>query len=263
MDDETTRTTRNESNQKRSKILSELMEKSAKINESLEANNLALNKINDKIIQQSQNNHEIHKSNVEESNEFLDSTALLNEITPETENNVWDNEDSYNFYDENFNYDSLINKEESVDETVLHNKNEEENQTEKLMLDDNEFLNNRDKDLAENIDKNEDEEDDTTGDDTEDTTTDDTSDDTNNDTDDTTSDDDDDDPEFRNKYKEVFEANKQKLSKKAKQAVEEDEKEMVSIIKSFKSKKIKSSKKSLDLKKFRNTVKEETLELKK
>ena len=44
---------------------------------------------------------------------------------------------------------------------------------------------------------------------------------------------------------------------------EEDEKEMVSIIKSFKSKKIKSSKKSLDLKKFRNTVKEETLELRK
>ncbi len=261
MDDETTRTTRNESNQKRSKILSELMEKSAKINESLEAKNLALNQINDKIIQQSQNNHETHKSNVEESNEFLDSTALLNEITPETENNVWDNEDSYNFYDENFNYDSLINKEENDEELQSNSQNTEETQVENLMLDDNEFLNNRDKDLANDMNKTDNEGDDTTSNNTEDTTEDDTSDDTDNDTDDTTSDDD--DPEFRDKYKEIFEANKQKLSKKAKKAVEEDEKEMVSIIKSFKSKKIKTSKKSLDLKKFRNTVKEETLELRK
>lgn len=261
MDDETTRTTRNESNQKRSKILSELMEKSAKINESLEAKNLALNQINDKIIQQSQNNHETHKSNVEESNEFLDSTALLNEITPETENNVWDNEDSYNFYDENFNYDSLINKEENDEELQSNSQNTEETQVENLMLDDNEFLNNRDKDLANDTSETDNEGDDTTSNNTEDTTEDDTSDDTDNDTDDTTGDDD--DPEFRDKYKEIFEANKQKLSKKAKKAVEEDEKEMVSIIKSFKSKKIKTSKKSLDLKKFRNTVKEETLELRK
>lgn len=261
MDDETTRTTRNESNQKRSKILSELMEKSAKINESLEAKNLALNQINDKIIQQSQNNHETNKSNVEESNEFLDSTALLNEITPETENNVWDNEDSYNFYDENFNYDSLINKEENDEELQSNSQNTEETQVENLMLDDNEFLNNRDKDLANDTNKTDNEGDDTTSNNTEDTTEDDASDDTDNDTDDTTSDDD--DPEFRDKYKEIFEANKQKLSKKAKKAVEEDEKEMVSIIKSFKSKKIKTSKKSLDLKKFRNTVKEETLELRK
>lgn len=261
MDDETTRTTRNESNQKRSKILSELMEKSTKINESLEAKNLALNQINDKIIQQSQNNHETHKSNVEESNEFLDSTALLNEITPEAENNVWDNEDSYNFYDENFNYDSLINKEENNEELQFNSQNTEETQTENLMLDDNEFLNNRDKDLANDTSETDNEGDDTTSNNTEDTTEDDTSDDTDNDTDDTTGDDD--DPEFRDKYKEIFEANKQKLSKKAKKAVEEDEKEMVSIIKSFKSKKIKTSKKSLDLKKFRNTVKEETLELRK
>lgn len=261
MDDETTRTTRNESNQKRSKILSELMEKSAKINESLEAKNLALNKINDKIIQQSQNNHELHDSNNEETTEFLDSTALLNEITPETENNVWDNEDSYNFYDENFNYDSLINKEENDEELQSNSQNTEETQVENLMLDDNEFLNNRDKDLANDTNKTDNEGDDTTSNNTEDTTEDNTSDDTDNDTDDTTSDDD--DPEFRDKYKEIFEANKQKLSKKAKKAVEEDEKEMVSIIKSFKSKKIKTSKKSLDLKKFRNTVKEETLELRK
>ena len=75
--------------------------------------------------------------------------------------------------------------------------------------------------------------------------------------------DDDDDPEFRNKYKEIFELNKQKLSKKAKDAVEEDEKEMTSIIKTFKEKKIKSSRKSLDLKKLRGTFREEELEMNK
>ena len=254
MDDETTRTRKNESNQKRSKILSELMEKSTKINENLETNNLASNEINDKIIQQSQNNHKTRESNIEETDEFLDSTALLNEITPETENNVWDNEDNYNFYNDNFNYDSLINEKEDSEQIQSNIKNEEENEHTDIVLDDNEFLQNRDKELSNNLDND----DDTTEDDTSD------NDSTNDTTGDNTDDDgDDDDPEFRDKYKEIFEANKRKLSKKAKQAVEEDEKEMVNIIKSFKSKKIKSSKKSLDLKKFRNTVKEETLELKK
>lgn len=71
---------------------------------------------------------------------------------------------------------------------------------------------------------------------------------------------DEDDPAFRDKYKEIFEKNKKKLSRKAKKAVEEDEKEMTGIIKTFKEKKIKSSKKSLDLKKLRGTFREEELE---
>lgn len=243
MSDETTRATGNNFSGKRSRILREAFDKKIKT-------------YNDAKI--------VHKKVVEtlKANKRPDLDNV--------KNNESCNDDHYNVHDKN------INANKNEDSTILENNNnssqqeetsnssnnnvvQNEEQEEALILDDNEFLNNRDKELNES--NLSDDTDDDSGDDASDNSSDDNNGDNTEDSDDDTTDED--DPEFRDKYKEIFEANKQKLSNKAKQAVEEDEKEMVSIIKSFKSKKIKSSKKSLDLKKFRNTVKEETLELRK
>ncbi len=56
------------------------------------------------------------------------------------------------------------------------------------------------------------------------------------------------------KDKKVREGNKEKLTDNAVHAIEEEEVEMEGIIESFKKKKIKVSKKSLDLKKLRDTI---------
>lgn len=80
------------------------------------------------------------------------------------------------------------------------------------------------------------------------------------DDDDNNDSDDDDGANFRDKDKEIRDAFKKKLSQNTVDAIEEDEEEVEGVIDILKSKKVKSSKKSLDLKKFRNIVKDKVRE---
>lgn len=72
--------------------------------------------------------------------------------------------------------------------------------------------------------------------------------------------DDDDGANFRDKDKELRDAFKKKLSQNTVGAIEEDEEEVEGIIDILKSKKVKNSNKSLDLKKFRNIIKDKVRE---
>lgn len=85
-------------------------------------------------------------------------------------------------------------------------------------------------------------------------------DDNDNDNDDDDNDSDDDGANFRDKDKEIRDAFKKKLSQNTVDAIEEDEEEVEGVIDVLKSQKVKSSKKSLDLKKFRNIVKDKVRE---
>lgn len=245
---------RNNLLQRRSKLLSEGLNKSnntSSNNEEKVVPNSSIKEENNKNIKETSNNISNQEDKILLQKPFknrrigdfdIDDNSDINEMLNMINSNYeeeWENtEEEYNFYNKN-----LDNINIKKDNNELYNDYdnigsiEEYTKDDNFMLDENEYLSNN---------KYKDEDDDT-----------------DDDTDNTSDDNDDDDPEFRNKYKEIFELNKQKLSKKAKDAVEEDEKEMTSIIKTFKEKKIKSSRKSLDLKKLRGTFREEELEMKK
>lgn len=260
---------RNNLLQRRSKLLSEGLSKNDKIDSSNEDNAISssnnietqsskiLNQENYTTSQKMVKNRRIGDFIIDDSSDISEMLDIINSDYEEE----WENtEEEYNFYNENLN-----NIDIKKDNNELYNNYdnigsiEEYTKDDNFMLDENEYLAKKQKyeDDENDADTEEDntEDNDTDDNDAEDDNIDD------NDTDD--NDTDDDDPEFRDKYKEIFELNKQKLSKKAKNAVEEDEKEMTSIIKTFKEKKIKSSRKSLDLKKLRGTFREEELEMNK
>lgn len=253
---------RNNLLQRRSKLLSEGLSKNDKIDSSNEDNaisssnnietqsNKILNQENHTTSQKMFKNRRIGDFSIDDNSDISEMLDIINSNYEEE----WENtEEEYNFYNENLN-----NIDVKKDNNELYNNYdnigsiEEYTKDDNFILDENEYLAKKQK--YEDIEDNDMDDSDTEDDDTEDDDTDDDTDNTSND---------DDDPEFRDKYKEIFELNKQKLSKKAKNAVEEDEKEMTGIIKTFKEKKIKSSRKSLDLKKLRGTFREEELERKK
>lgn len=243
---------RNNLLQRRSKLLSEGLSKNDKIDSSNEDN--AISTSNNIETQSSkilnQENHIISPKSIKnrrigdfETDDNSDINEMLDIINSNYEEEWENTEEEYNFYNENLN-----NTDIKKDNNELYNNYDNIGSIEEYTKDDNFIL-----DENEYLAKKQKYEDDENDEDTEDGDADD-------DTDNTS---DDDDPEFRDKYKEIFELNKQKLSKKAKNAVEEDEKEMTGIIKTFKEKKIKSSRKSLDLKKLRGTFREEELEMNK
>lgn len=261
---------RNNLLQRRSKLLSEGLSKNDKIDSSNEDNAISTsNNIetqSNKIL--NQENHIISPKSIKnrrigdfETDDNSDINEMLDIINSNYEEEWENTEEEYNFYNENLNNNKNIKQNDEIYNEYDSNIGgiEEYTKDDNFMLDENEYLAKKQKyeDDENDADTEEDntEDNDTDDNDAEDDNIDD------NDTDD--NDTDDDDPEFRDKYKEIFELNKQKLSKKAKDAVEEDEKEMTSIIKTFKEKKIKSSRKSLDLKKLRGTFREEELEMNK
>ncbi len=245
---------RNNLLQRRSKLLSEGLSKNDKIDSSNEdnaistANNIEtqsskiLNQENHTTSQKMVKNRRIGDFSTDDNSDINEMLDIINSNYEEE----WENtEEEYNFYNENLNNNKNIKQNDEIYNEYDSNIGsiEEYTKDDNFMLDENEYLAKKQK--YEDDENDEDTEDGDADDDTDNTS------------------DDDDDPEFRNKYKEIFELNKQKLSKKAKDAVEEDEKEMTSIIKTFKEKKIKSSRKSLDLKKLRGTFREEELEMNK
>ena len=247
---------RNNLLQRRSKLLSEGLSKNDKIDSSNEDNaistsnnietksNSISNQENHTASQKMFKNRRIGDFSTDDNSDINEMLDIINSNYEEE----WENtEEQYNFDNKNFANNENIERDDK--ESYYNYDNniggiEEYTKDDNFMLDENEYLAKKQK-----------YEDDENDEDTEDGDADDDA--------DNTIDDDDDDTEFRNKYKEIFELNKQKLSKKAKDAVEEDEKEMTSIIKTFKEKKIKSSRKSLDLKKLRGTFREEELEMNK
>ncbi len=243
---------RNHLLQRRSKLLSEGLSKNDKIDSNNEDNAVSTsNNIETKSNSISnQENHIISPKSIKnrrigdfETDDNSDINEMLDMINSNYEEEWENTEEQYNFDNKNFANNENIEQDDK--ESYYNYDNniggiEEYTKDDNFILDENEYLSkNQEYDNEENNDEDTDS------------------------SDDSDNNDDDDDPEFRNKYKEVFELNKQKLSKKAKDAVEEDEKEMTSIIKTFKEKKIKSSRKSLDLKKLRGTFREEELEMNK
>lgn len=182
------------------------------------------------------------QQNIKDNNDIL-KEQILESIQKELEK-----ENFCQFNNEKYTQtDELLSLDNSDTEDEYWQNNDEEY---------NLYQKDIDYSLAFKEDKNNDPNDDSSGDDSSNTdNSGDNTDSSNNNTDTTGT-----SSNFRNKDKELREANKKKLSKKTVEAIEEDEEEIEGVIDILKSKKIKTSKKSLDLQKFRTTFKEKVRE---